>query len=56
MNNQNKTTLDKSIKASEMGETYRDLNIDLDDFITIVSRKRWWSFMYHSFMILLNSI
>ena len=56
MNNQNNTTLDKSIKASELGETYRDLNIDLDDFITIISRRRCWSFLYHSMLILVNSI
>ena len=53
---ENNTTFVQAIKISEVGEYYRNLNIDLDIMTTSVSKKRWWSFMIYSFKILGDTI
>ena len=50
------TAIGQAIKISEIGMTFRNLNIDLDKMTTVVSKKRCCSFLYYSWKLLINSI
>ena len=52
---ENNVTLVQAVKISELGEAYRNLNIDFDILTTTIGKKRWWSFLYYSTKILIDS-
>ena len=49
-------TIFQAVKISQVGEKYRNLNIDLDTMITVVGKKRCWSFLIYSSKIFGNSV
>ena len=53
---ENNTSIFQSVKTSEIGEGYRDLNIDLDTMTTVVGKRRCWSFLTYSSKIFGNSV
>ena len=52
----NTTSIFRPLKISQVGEKYRNLNIDFDIMTTVVGKRRCWSFFKYSSKIFRNTV